>query len=372
MHTQRIEAWRHEHVFLGASHERNERRTWLVVGLTAAMMVAEIVGGLIFGSMALLADGWHMFTHAAALAIAALAYRFARRHARDPRFSFGTGKLGELAGFASAIILWLVAIFIIWESGQRLIDPATIVFEQAIAIAAIGLVVNLVCAAILWDGHAHHHGHAHGHDHGPAHGGARDSHRHAHGGTRDDTHSHAPSLLPTRDDPHDHAHHDDHDHEHDHHHHDHAPAKAATDHNLRGAYLHVLADALTSVLAIAALLAGWLYGWNWMDPVVGIVGALVILRWSIGLLRSAGAVLLDAVPDRSIAREIATRLETGGDRLADLHLWRLGPGHLGLLATIVSDHPQAPDSYKARLADLPGLSHVTVEVQPCRIVPAAA
>ena len=365
MHTQRIEAWRHEHVFLGAQHDRNERRTWLVVGLTAAMMVAEIAGGMIFGSMALVADGWHMFTHAAALAIAALAYRFARRHARDPRFSFGTGKLGELAGFTSALILWLVAIFIIWDSAQRLFDPVTIVFEQAIAIAAIGLIVNLVCAAILWDGHGHDHGHGHSHD--PARRRPRDQ---------------APSLLPTRDDAHDHEH-GHHAHDHDHHNHDHAHAhhahehghgtsRAQTDHNLRGAYLHVVADALTSLLAIVALLAGWLYGWNWMDPIVGIVGALVILRWSIGLIRTAGAVLLDAVPDRGIAREIAARLETGGDRLADLHLWRLGPGHLGLVATIVSDHPQAPDSYKSRLADLSGLSHVTVEVQPCRAVPAAA
>ena len=374
MHTQRIEAWRHEHVFLGAQHDRNERRTWVVVALTVAMMVAEIAGGMIFGSMALVADGWHMFTHAIALAIAAIAYRFARRHARDARFSFGTGKLGELAGFASALILWLVAIFIVYESAMRLFDPVTIVFEQAIAIAAVGLVVNLVCAAILWDGHGHDHGH--GHSHGPA--------------LRKPRARVAPrSLLPVNDDARDHGHgHDHHDHDHahpenhahdhddpvhgDHHGHAHAPSRAPADHNLRGAYLHVVADALTSLLAIAALLAGWLYGWNWMDPVVGIVGALVIVRWSIGLLRSAGAVLLDTVPDRRIAREIAARLETEGDRLADLHLWRLGPGHLGLVATIVSDHPQAPDSYKARLAGLDGLSHVTVEVQPCRAVPAAA
>jgi cation diffusion facilitator family transporter len=386
MHTQRIEAWRHEHVFLGASHDRNERRTWVVVGLTAAMMVAEIAGGMIFGSMALVADGWHMFTHAAALAIAAIAYRFARRHARDPRFSFGTGKLGELAGFASALILWLVALFIIWESAQRLFDPVTIVFEQAIAIAAVGLVVNLVCAAILWDGHGHHHGH--GHSHGRASRKARDHARASSGSllpvidaghAHDHSHGHAHDHSA-----HDHAHQGDqaYDHhdpdrardEHTHGHHGHAPApsRAPADHNLRGAYLHVVADALTSLLAIFALLAGWLYGWNWMDPVVGIVGALVILRWSIGLLRSAGAVLLDTVPDRQIATEIATRLETDGDRLADLHLWRLGPGHLGLVATIVSDHPQAPDSYKALLAGLDGLSHVTVEVQPCRAVPAAA
>jgi cation diffusion facilitator family transporter len=322
MHTQRIEAWQHDHVFLGAGHDRNERRTWLVVVLTATTMVVEIAGGAIYGSMALMADGWHMFTHAAALAIAALAYRFARRHASDRRFTFGTGKLGELAGYSSAMILWMVAVLIVYESVARLFDPVAIVFDQAIAIAVAGLIVNLVSAWILRDGH--HHGDEHRHRHAPQ-----------------PVHRHEPG---------------------------HRHRAAQHDHNLRGAYLHVMADALTSVLAIVALLAGRFYGWNWMDPVMGIVGAAIILRWSIGLVRTSGAVLLDTVPDRALADLVASRLETGGDRLADLHLWRLGPGHVGLVAAIVADRPQPPEHYKARLDGIDGLSHVTIEVHPCRDV----
>ncbi|ARQ02764.1 CDF family Co(II)/Ni(II) efflux transporter DmeF [Pseudorhodoplanes sinuspersici] len=311
MHTHSLKNWRHEHVFLGADHTRNERRTWLVVGLTASMMVVEIVGGTIFGSMALVADGWHMSTHAAALAIAALAYRFASKHAHDAQFTFGTGKLGELAAFASAMILAVVALLIGYESLIRLWQPVAIRFDQALVIAVIGLAVNLGSAWLLRDGHGGHHG---------------DAHDQGHGG-------------------------------HHHHHHD---------HNLRGAYLHVLADALTSVLAIGALLAGRFYQWDWMDPAVGIVGALVIAHWSIGLMRASGAVLLDIVPDARLAGEIRRRLESGDDRLTDLHLWRLGPGHIGVIASVVSDAPQAPDTYKARLSGLHGLSHVTVEVHACR------
>ena len=303
MHTHSLKDWRHDHVFLGADHKRNERRTWLVVALTASMMVVEIIGGTIFGSMALIADGWHMSTHAAALAIAALAYRFASKHAHDEQFTFGTGKLGELAAFASAMILAVVALLIAYESLIRLWQPVTISFDQALVIASVGLAVNLGSAWLLRDAHDHHHNHDAGH-----------------------------------------------------HHHD---------HNLRGAYLHVLADALTSVLAIIALLAGRFYGWVWMDPAIGIVGALVIAHWSIGLMRASGAVLLDVVPDAQLASEIRRRLETGSDRLADLHLWRLGPGHIGVIASVVSDAPQAPDAYKARLAGLRGLSHVTVEVHAC-------
>jgi cation diffusion facilitator family transporter len=310
MHTQSLDAWRHEHVFLGARHERNEGRTWFVVGLTAAMMMVEIVGGTIFGSMALIADGWHMSTHAGALAIAALSYRYARRHAHDGRFAFGTGKLGELAGFSSAIILAIIAILIGYESAARLMSPVAISYDQAIVIALVGLAVNLGSAWLLRD--APERGHAHPHD---------DSDRHQ-----------------------------------SHHH----------DHNLRAAYLHVLADALTSVLAVAALTAGLVYGWSWMDPIMGIVGALVIAHWSVGLLRSSGAVLLDATPDASLATRVKKRLEVGSDRVADLHLWRLGPGHVGVIASIVSDTPQAPEAYKARLAGLDILSHVTVEVHACR------
>jgi cation diffusion facilitator family transporter len=284
MHTEALDAWRHEHVFLGTQHYRNERRTWFVVALTAAMMIAEIIGGTIYGSMALVADGWHMSTHAGALAIAALAYRYARSHAHDERFSFGTGKLGELAGYSSAMILAMIALLIGYESALRLMRPVPIAFDQAIVIAVVGLAVNLGSAWLL-----------------------RDAHRHG----------------------------DDHEHDEQHHHHH----RHHHDHNLRSAYFHVLADALTSVLAIVALTMGRFYGWVWMDPAMGIVGALVIAHWSLGLLRSSGAVLLDAVPDARLAAQIRKRMEIGNDRLADLHLWRLGPGHFGVVAAIVSDAP---------------------------------
>jgi cation diffusion facilitator family transporter len=315
MHSESLHHWQHDHVFLGQGHERHERRTWLVVGLTAAMMVAEIVGGSIFGSMALVADGWHMSTHAAALAIAALAYRFARRHAHDPRFSFGTGKLGELAGFASAVILGVIAVLIGYEAGLRLLRPVPISFDEAILVAVLGLGVNLLSAWLLRDDHHH------GHDH----------HEHEHQG-----------------------HHHEHGHDHGDHH----------DHNLRAAYLHVLADALTSVLAIIGLLAGRFYGWLWMDPLVGIVGSLVIAHWSWGLIRSSGAVLLDVVPSQSLAATVRQRLEVGEDRVSDLHLWRLGPGHTAVAASIVTDRPMPPDHYKTRLRGMDGLSHLTIEVQP--------
>jgi len=305
MHSHSIRAFEHGHVFLGEKHQIHERRTWFVVALTAVMMLAEIAGGTVFGSMALVADGWHMSTHAAALAISALAYRFARKHAHDPRFSLGTGKLGELAGFTSAIILALVALFIAYESVSRLLTPVTIRFDEAIAIAVLGLVVNLVSAWLLFD-EDHHHGHA------------------------DDR-------------------------QHDHHH----------DHNIRSAYLHVLADAITSVLAIAGLLAGRFYGWIWMDPLMGVVGALVIAHWSWGLVRSTAMVLLDAVPDPGLVKRVRERIEVDGDRVCDLHVWRLGPGHLAAIVGVVSAAPQSPAVYKARLEGLPSLSHVTVEVHPC-------
>ena len=319
MHTHSIEPWSHAHVFLGAKHEKNERRTWAVVALTAVMMVAEIVGGTIFGSMAVVADGWHMSTHAGALAIAALAYRFARRHARDPRFTFGTGKLGELAAFTSAVILAMIALAIGYEAVARLFAPVPIDFEQATWLAGAGLCVNLASAWLLFDEDHHHHGHAH----------------------------------------HDRHDHDDDDHEHDHHH------GHAHDSNIRAAYVHVLADAITSVLAIVALLAGRFYGLVWMDPAMALVGVGVILSWSVGLTRSAGTVLLDMVPDRRLAGAIRKRLEVDGDRVSDLHLWRLGPGHAGLIASVVSDHPQKPSVYKERLMGITGLSHVTIEVHVC-------
>jgi cation diffusion facilitator family transporter len=310
----------HAHVFLGAQHARHERRTWIVVALTAAMMVVEIIAGYVFGSMALVADGWHMSTHASALAIAALAYRFARRHMHDPRFSFGTGKLGDLAAFASAILLALVALFIGFESVSRLVAPVTIHYGEAMWVAVIGLLVNLATAAILFD--SGHHGHEHGHAHGHAH---------------DD--------------------HGDHGHDRD------APAHDTRDHNIRAAYVHVLADALTSVFAIVALGAGSLYGIAWLDPVMGVVGALIIAQWSVSLIRAAGAVLLDMVPDTALCEAVRARLETEGARITDLHVWRLGPGHNGVIVSVLAQAPLSPEACKQRLAGIAGLSHVTVEVR---------
>ena len=295
--TPSISGLLHEHVFLGADHHRNERKVWLVIALTASMMVAEIIAGTLYGSMALVADGWHMSTHAGAMLIAALAYSYARRHARDPRFTFGTGKLGDLAGFASAIVLVLIALLIGWESFVRLANPVAISFEQAIAVAVAGLAVNLLSAWLLRDDHDHH------------------------------------------------GHH-------------------ARDNNLRAAYLHVLADALTSVLAIAALLLGRSYGWLWADPVMGIVGALVIARWSWGLIRETGGVLIDAAPQgEGLAEDIRAELEHGGERVTDLHVWQVGPGHHAAIISLASPEPKTPADYKARLAHLAGLSHVTIEIQ---------
>jgi cation diffusion facilitator family transporter len=308
MHMHSVTQWTHGHSFLGAHHREHERRTWSVVALTAAMMVAEIVGGTLFGSIALIADGWHMGTHVAALAIAGLAYLFARRHAQDARFSLGTGKFGELAAFASAIILAMIALGIGYESVLRLINPVVIQFREAVPIAALGLCVNLASAWLLREDHGHDHT---GHDHD----------------------------------------HDDHAHRHD--------------SNFRAAYMHVVADALVSVLTIAGLSAAWAFGLTFMDPLVGLVGTVVIVSWALTLIRTAGGVLLDTVPDPTLARRIRERIETSGDRVADLHLWQLGPGHAAMIASVVSDAPQAPSVYKERLAGLAGLSHVTIEVNPC-------
>jgi cation diffusion facilitator family transporter len=333
-HSHSVGQWTHDHAFLGKHHAAHERRTWSVVALTAFMMVAEIVGGTLFGSIALVADGWHMGTHVAALAIAGFAYLFARRHADDQRFSLGTGKFGELAAFSSAIILGIVALGIAYESIMRLTAPVAIHFQDAIPIAALGLCVNLVSAWLLRDEHSHGHAHA-------------------------QTYSH------THDDP-DHAH--DHDHGHDH---DHDPSggndAAHHDINLRAAYVHVLADALTSILTIAGLCVAWKFGWDFIDPLVGLVGSAVIASWSFGLLRAAGRVLLDTVPDPDLTRRIRTRMEIDGDRICDLHVWQVGPGHIAVMASVVSEAPQAPAVYKQRLDGLAGLCHVTVEVNagPC-------
>ena len=339
----------HDHVFLGQDHRRNERRVWWVIALTAGMMVVEIIAGNLYGSMALVADGWHMSTHAGAMLITALAYGYARRQARNPRFTFGTGKLGELAGFASAIVLALIAMLIGWDSLARLVDPVPIRFDEAIAIAAAGLLVNLVSAWLLRDDH----GHAHGHGGHASEQVRRDHHGHDHGHDHDHDHEHR------------HAHEDDPDHAHAHGA-AHVRPRRTHDNNLRSAYVHVLADALTSVLAIAALLAGRSYGWLWADPAMGVVGALVIARWSWGLIRDAGTVLLDATPQSGrMRRDIEQALDAGDGEIADLHVWQVGPGHYAAIVSLVTRHPRDSAFYKAKLAHIAGLSHLTVETQAC-------
>ena len=293
----------HEHVFLGAAHEENARRTLWVVMLTVVMMVAEIAAGYVTGSMALLADGFHMATHAGALGIAAAAYAYAKRHARSPRYSFGTGKVGDLGGFASALILALVALGIGVESVIRLLEPTEVQFGTATLIAILGLVVNIVSALLLG------HGHSHGHDH-------------------------------------------DHDHDHDHHGHD---------NNMRSAYVHVLADALTSVLAIAALLAGRYLGWVWLDPAMGIVGAVVIARWSWSLMRTTAGVLLDQT-DEHVAAEIRELVEQPGDAtITDLHVWRVGPDAHAAIVSVVGRSTTDAESIRERLKPVHEVSHLTVE-----------
>ncbi|KXU83366.1 cation transporter [Paraburkholderia monticola] len=299
----------HEHSFLGSSHDENARRTRSVVALTLVMMVGEIAAGYITGSMALLADGFHMATHAGALGIAALAYGFAKRNSGNRAFSFGTGKVGELAGFASALILALVSLGIGIESAFRLVHPTGVAFGQAAVIAAIGLVVNVVSALLLSGGHAEH-GH---HDHG---------------------------------------------HHHHHHHHGHAHG---SDNNLRSAYVHVLADALTSVLAIVALLAGRYLGWIWLDPLMGIVGSIVIARWAWTLMRDTGGVLLDKT-DEHVADEIREILDAHGDaEIADLHVWQIGPQARAAIVSVRTRGGVSAETIRARLAPVHEVMHLTVE-----------
>jgi cation diffusion facilitator family transporter len=289
----------HAHDFLGDAHDRNARRTRWVVGLSAAMMLLEIVAGTLTGSMALVADGWHMATHTLALGVSAIAYSFAKAKNGDQRYSWGTGKVGSLAGFASALGLAAVAVGIVVESGSRFLEPRTVDYREAMAVAVLGLLVNLASAALLG------HGHDHDHDSGRAHG---------------------------------------------HHHHD---------HNLRSAYLHVVADALTSVLAIAALAAGWWLGWRWLDPAVAIVGALVILHWSRGLIAETAGVLLDRVPDQSLCDELKRKIEGSGDvTVHDWHLWAVGPGRY---AAIVSATGAPASEIRRRLGGDPRIAHLTVE-----------
>ncbi len=309
------------HIFLGEGHDKNERRTWMVIALCSFMMVVEIAGGLLFGSIALVADGLHMSTHASALLLAALAYRYARQYAGDERFSFGTGKLGDLAGFSSAIVLAMIALLICYQAVTRLFWPVAIDFKEAIPIAALGLIVN-VASVLLLSGGNHDHGHSH-----------------------DRHHSH---------DHHDHA---GHSHEHKHAHH-----TAHRDNNMRAAIVHVLADAAVSVLVIVGLSLAFIFGWNWMDPVVGLIGAVVIAAWAYTLIRDTGAILLDMNPDRKMTERIRAIIETDGDRLTDFHVWRVGPGHLAAILSVETQQQRGPDYYQSQLRRFRALSHVTVEV----------
>jgi cation diffusion facilitator family transporter len=396
----------HSHVFLSEGHEKSERKTWAVIWLCAAMMVAEIVGGWLFGSIALIADGLHMSTHAGALLLAALAYAYARRYANDPRFTFGTGKLGDLAGFTSAIILAMIALLIGYEAINRLFAPVPIHFAEAIPVACLGLAVNIASAWLLSGGH--HHGHSHGYD--PAHA------EHDHDESKRIATKYGDVILDVFEDgvpprfrlhaesgpalpeaavtietirpdgarqvfalmdkggflesveeipePHafnanvkisgqtypavfeEHAH-----------------GAAARDNNMRAAIVHVIADAAVSVLVIVGLFLALAFGWLWMDPLAGIVGACVIASWSYGLIRDTGAILLDMNPDRRMADDVRRAIESEGDTLGDLHLWRLGPGHLGAIVCVVTPNPRGESYYRAKLARFQSLSHLTIEVR---------
>ncbi len=415
----------HSHVFLAAGHAGKERKIWMVIWLSLAMMAAEIVGGAVFGSLALLADGVHMATHVAALAIAALAYRYARRHANDQRFAFGTGKFGDLASFASAIILAAATLGLGWESVARFFSPVAIDVDEAILVAVLGLLVNIAGAWLLAGEDHHHHGHGSGHgsghDHGHGHG-----HPHDHGPQRRLDTGHGVAFLEIFEDgvppcfrlrfadglqaddagavleverpdgarerfslraydgfleseqtvaePHEFTvrlrlPHDDHSHDltvsftQDHAHHHDAHGKHHTDNNYRAAFVHILADAGVSVLAIAGLLAAKYLGWTFMDPVMGIVGAVVIGNWSYGLIRDSGRILLDMTADPDLADKLRAEVESQGDHVADLHLWRLGPGHLGAIVSVVSDRPRAAEYYRCRFGKFAALSHVTIEAR---------
>ena len=397
----------HNHVFLGEGHEKNERRTWLVIWLCGFMMVAEIVGGLMFGSIALVADGLHMSTHAGALLLAALAYTYARKHASDPNFTFGTGKFGDLAGFTSAIILAMIALLIAYESVSRLFAPVAIHFAEAIPIACLGLAVNIASAWLL-SGGSHHQSHSHGHahemhDHDEAH--------HVTTGTgvvllevfedgvpprfrlRVET---GPSLtaqatsveilradgtrqlFAMRDqggylksvdeipEPHAftaHVHVGEQNYPVVFEEHEQAHESTNRDNNMRAAVIHVMADAAVSVLVITGLSLAGAFGWLWMDPLVGILGATVIASWSYGLIRDTGAILLDMNPDRAMEQRMRDTIEADGDRLTDLHLWRLGPGHLGAIVSVSTAKRRGPDYYQSLLRRFRALSHVTVQVQ---------
>ncbi len=399
----------HSHVFLGEGHEQSEKRTWAVIWLCGAMMALEIVGGLAFGSIALVADGMHMSTHAGALLLAALAYSYSRKHATDERFTFGTGKLGDLAGFTSAIVLAMIAILIGYESIARLFSPVPIHFAEAIPIACLGLAVNIGSVWLLGGGHNHGHGDGQSHD-GHAHKGHDEEHcieavggalvlgvfeegvppvfRLRSEGTT--TLSAADVTVETvrpggvsqvftmadrggylesiEDIPEPHAFtaqvnvagtahtvvFEEH---------DHSGGAAHRDNNMRAAFVHVIADAAVSVLVIVGLIMARAFGWLWMDPLAGIVGACVIASWAYGLVRDTGAILLDMNPDRKMSARVRDMIEQDGDRLTDLHLWRLGPGHFGAILSVATIRDRGAAFYRARLAGFKTLSHVTIEVE---------
>ncbi len=326
---------RRNHTFLSPAHSAYERRAWAAIVLTAVMMVVEIGGGTLFGSLAVVADGFHMATHAIAFLLAALAYTYARKHAADPRFVWGTGKLGDLAGFTSAIILGLISLGIGFDAVLRLISPVAIKFNEAILIACAGLAVNVVTAWLLGGSGSEWHRHPHQHQ-----GNSVIGHLPAEEALESML-TFVPGLLGGGTSA--------------------APA-AARDHNIRAAFVHVAADAAVSVLAIFGLLLGRFLGWAFMDPVMGIGGALVIASWAFFLLRDTGSVLLDMTPDEAMAGELKRLIESGGDRVADFHLWRVGPGHLAAIVSVLAAAPREPEFYHSRLSGFRMLSHVTVEV----------
>lgn len=401
---------RHTHVFLGEGHEKNERRTWIVIALCSLVMVAEIAGGVLFGSIALVADGLHMSTHASALLLAALAYGYARRHADDARFSFGTGKLGDLAGFTSAIVLAMIALFIAYEAFTRFIWPVPIHYGQAIPIALLGLIVNVASVLLLsGGGYNHHHGHGHTHaghelDHDKSHclqtragvvtleifeDGVPPRFRLSCAGrdlspddirvetTRaDGTHQvftlvARGSYLESLDEiPEPHAFtvrvsfdRDAEPHDVEFAEHEHAHVAAQRDNNMRAAIIHVLADATVSVLVIVGLSLGWYLGWSFIDAAVGLIGTVVIATWAYTLVRDTAAILLDMNPDRGMAERMRAIVEADGDCLTDLHLWRLGPGHLGAIVAVATKRPRGAAYYQSLLKRFGALSHVTVQVQ---------
>jgi cation diffusion facilitator family transporter len=399
-----VEPLPHSHVFLGEEHKKSEQKTWAVIWLCAAIMLLEICGGSIFGSIALVADGMHMSTHAGALLLAALAYRYARKHSRDPRFTFGTGKLGDLAGFTSAVVLAMIALLIGYEAIGRLIAPVPIHFREAIPIAILGLTVNVTSAWLLTRGDDHHHGFEYAH----AHGGDED-HRiatsigdvilsifeknhppvfrlRAEGRPvlttattietvrQDGTHhvfamEECNGLLQSREEiPEPHAfvayvHLGRQSYPVRFKEHTHGPNAAHWDNNMRAAIIHVMADAAVSVLVIVGLLLARFFGWVWMDPLAGIAGALVIASWSYGLIKDTGAILLDMCPDRDIEQEIRRAVESEGDELNDLHVWRLGPSHLGVIVSVATTELRDSAFYRGLLTRFGSLSHITIEVQ---------